>query len=218
MTCPQPERYSGGRRAAAFLPRTPGPTSRPTAVPDRAEAEEICQVARAGGVRAGATGAVLDDVVGAVAETITAKWGEPHMVRARSRPRAAWHAYIRVCARNAYRDIGRTEGRRWAREQRSLSPTEGAPPTERPGVVRQSDEPPSNLERYLARRQIVDLLEECLEGRSRQVAALQFIDGLTTAEIAELLGLSIGSVNRIKRGAITRLKAAVLSEVERLWD
>ena len=56
---------------------------------------------------------------------------------------------------------------------------------ERPGVLRRSDEPPSNLERYLARRLIVDLLQECLEGRSRQVAALTFIDGLTTKEIAE---------------------------------
>lgn len=187
--------------------------SRHHPMPDPAEAAEICRVARTGGARAGASGAVLDDVVQTVAINIATRWDEPYMVAARSRTSTAWHAYIMVCARNAYRDIGRGEGRRWVREQRSVSPAAGDPLPDRPGVQRRGpDEPASNLERYVARRLIADLLGEHLEGRSRQVAALVFIDGLTSQEIAERLELSVRSVNRIKRAAIARLQAAIRTD------
>ena len=76
----------------------------------------------------------------------------------------------------------------------------------RPNVRRPADQRPSILDEYLARRLLVDLIEECLEGRTRIVAIHTFIEGLSTRETAALLAMSIRSVNQHKQAAKEQLR------------
>ena len=177
--------------------------------PDEAESAEILEAARRGAISAGATGAIIDDVCQNVAERLTEKWREPHIVAARHRAPPDWHAYIRVMARNALRDLLRKETRRTKREGRAIRSTDGEPLPDRPGRQPHSHHEISDLDRYLARLLILDLIDECLDGRSRDIAALHYIDGLSTNEIAARLDLSVRTVNAHKRRAKEQLRAAL---------
>lgn len=180
--------------------------SDPWQMPTPEQIEEIYRIARPAAAGAGASGPDLDDVTQNVAERLVKKWNEPHVVEARSRTPEAWHAYVVVVARNAVRDFLRRERRLKAREDRAQRTTEGPEPPIRPNVRRPVDQRPSSMDEYLARRLLVDLIEECLEGRTRLVAVHTFMEGLSTRQIGALLGMSIRSVNQHKQAARDQLR------------
>ncbi len=175
-------------------------------MPTADQIQEIYRIARFAAAGAGASGPDLDDVIQNVAERLTKKWNEPHVVEARGRRPEAWHAYVVVTARNACRDFLRRERRLKAREDRAHRTTDGAESPIRPNVRRPVNHKTSNTDEYLARRLIVDLIEECLEGRTRLVAIHAFVEGMSTREISTLLGLSIRSVNQHKQTSIEQLR------------
>lgn len=170
---------------------------------------EILDVVRFGATAAGARGADLDDICQTVAEKLIRKWSEPHIVTARSRGGGAWHAYVIVAARNAVNDLRRSEQRRRNRELLASNENTGDLLPERPGTLRQSNHEQSTTDAFIARLVIVDLIEECLDGRTHEVAMLAFVDGLSTREIHDRLDLSIGTINTHKRTASKVLKAAL---------
>jgi len=181
--------------------------------PTEIEARDLLEVARLGARAAGAKRNDVEDVAQITAEKLTRKWGANHVARARARGPDAWHAYIAVTARYALLDLYRGRSRATHREQQAAGPAHTRHQPPRPGVVRPQPDRPSDVERYLSRRVIVDLIDECIPNRrERDVAALTFIDGLTTYEIATELHLSTGAVNRYKRAAIAKLEASVLSQ------
>lgn len=180
--------------------------SDPWQMPTPEQLDEIYRIARFAAAGAGATGPDLDDITQNVAERLTKKWNEPHVVEARSRKPEAWQAYVVVAARNACRDFLRRERRLKAREDRANRPADGPNLPIRPNVRRPLDRGTSSTNEYLARRLIVDLIEECMEGRTRLVAMLTFVEGLSTREISSLLGLSIRSVNQHKQAAVEHLR------------
>lgn len=183
-------------------------------MPTPAELEEIYRISRFAAAGAGVAGPDLDDVTQNVAERLTKKWNEPHVVEARSRKPEAWQAYVVVAARNACRDFLRRERRLKAQEGRAGRVTEGPELPARPNVHRPVNGRDQDPGQYLARRLLVDLIEECLDGRTRLVAVLTFIEGLSTREIATLLGLSIRSVNQHKTTARERLRNRLGSRIE----
>ncbi|MEZ5412391.1 MAG: sigma-70 family RNA polymerase sigma factor [Acidimicrobiales bacterium] len=180
--------------------------SDPWQMPTPDQIEEIYRIARFAAAGAGVAGPDLDDVTQNVAERLTKKWNEPHVVEARSRKPEAWQAYVVVAARNACRDFLRRERRLKAREERAHRPTDGPDLPIRPNVRRPLDHDASTMNEYLARRLIVDLIEECLEARTRLVAILTYVEGLSTREISTLLGMSIRSVNQNKQAARDQLR------------
>lgn len=186
--------------------------SDPWQMPTPEQIEEIYRIARPAAAGAGVSGPDLDDVTQNVVERLTKKWNEPHVVEARSRTPEAWHAYVVVAARNACRDFLRRERRLKGREDRARRTVEGPEPPIRPNVRRPVDHKPSNTDEYLARRLLVDLIEECLEGRTRLVAMYTFIEGLSTREISTLLSLSIRSVNQHKQTSIEQLRRRLRPE------
>lgn len=186
--------------------------SDPWQMPTPEQIDEIYRIARLAAAGAGASGPDLDDVTQNVAERLTRKWNEPHVVDARTRKREAWQAYVVVAARNACRDYMRRERRLKAREDRSTRATEGPELPSRPSGRRPVEQrPPSDTDKYLGRRLIIDLIEEHLDGRPRLIAILVFVEGLSTRETAELLGLSIRAVNQNKQTAIERLRTRLTS-------
>ena len=187
--------------------------SDPWQMPTPEQIDEIYRIARLAAAGAGASGPDLDDVTQNVAERLTLKWNEPHVVDARTRKREAWQAYVVVTARNACRDYMRRERRLKAREDRSSRATDGPELPSRPSGRRPVEHrPPSDTEKYLARRLVIDLIEEHLVGRPRLIAILIFVEGLSTRETAELLSLSIRTVNQNKQTAIERLRARLRGE------
>lgn len=180
-------------------------------LPSPAEARELLDVARLGARAAGAKGADIDDVAQAVAERLTAKWSAVHVVAARNRGRRGWHAYIARSAKNEYRDLGRKRLREMRRVHR-IAHGDGEPLVDRPGVHRPPRSGPSDVDRYLGRRIIADLIDEVpgLNAGHRQVLVLHLLDGLSTTEIAARLDLSIREVNRRKQHGLAVLRAAVI--------
>lgn len=104
-------------------------------------------------------------------------------------------AWIRRVAINATRDAARSERRRADREARAHAPW---PPPIVPDV--QHDSP-------------LELLRQLPE-RQRAVAALYYLDGLSTAEIADALGIAEGTVRFHLSHARTTLRAGMLSDQE----
>jgi len=180
--------------------------SDPWQMPTPEQLDEIYRIARFAAAGAGVAGPDLDDVIQNVAERLTKKWNEPHVVEARSRKAEAWQAYVVVTARNACRDFLRRERRLKAREDRASRATDGPDLPIRPNVRRPADQRTTGANEYLARRLIMDLIDECLEGRTRLVAMLTFLEGLSTREISSLLDLSIRSVNQHKQAAVEHLR------------
>jgi RNA polymerase sigma factor (sigma-70 family) len=183
-------------------------TQTPYAGPTEREARELLEVARLGAQAANARGPDVDDIAQTVVLKLTKKWNDQHVVAARGRGPNGWHAYITVAARNAFRDLMRARARAWSRQVRAVHRTEGAALHERPGVNRSHPDQTSNVDRFLARLLLADLIAECqMTPRQREVVALHLIDGLSCADIAVRLGLSVRTVNDHKLRAFRILRS-----------
>jgi RNA polymerase sigma factor (sigma-70 family) len=180
--------------------------------PTDQEAREMLEIARLGALGCGATGPDVDDIAQTVAEKLTWTWSDPNVVAARARGRKGWHAYIVVTARNAHRDQLRTRDREHRRQVRYARQTDGEALPDRPGVRRRHPSPRSDVDRYLARLLLVDLVTECpLTARQREVGMLALVDGLTTAEIAGKLGITVHAVNSHRRSVVRIMRDELLS-------
>jgi RNA polymerase sigma factor (sigma-70 family) len=132
-------------------------------------------------------------------------------VAARARGRKGWHAYIAVAARNARLDLLRKRGRERRRQVSYARQTVGDALPDRPGVRRRRPTEPSNVDRFLGRQLLVDLVVECpLTPRQQTVGILTLVDGLTSAEIADMLGISVHAVNTHRRAVVRALREALL--------
>lgn len=180
--------------------------------PTTGQAREMLEVAKLGAQAAMARGPDVDDVAQTVAEKLIRKWNAPHVADARARGTHGWQAYIAVAARNAYRDLLRKRERARNREARATNLSEGAALRDRPGVKRSRPGEVSDVDRYLGRRMLVDLLWECpMTAGQRAVAALHLIDGMTTADIADRLVLPAPTVARRRRHALQILRRELLA-------
>ena len=181
--------------------------------PSASEARELLVVLELGAVAAGARASEVDDIVQAIAEHLVVNWTKTHVADARRKGPAAWHNYLRRAAKNKMLDLRRSDRRRAWREARSARGNDGEPLHERPGVKRRPVSEASDVDRYLARRMLVDSLDECgLKPAEREVAALDLVDGLTTAEIAERLGKAVRTVNALKREARAKLQQHLVAQ------
>ncbi len=190
---------------------TPNEANRPFWGPTPAEARELVELARLGALAAGARGDDIDDVAQTAAEKLVVRWDEPGVSAARSCPDGGWRAYVFVTARNAFLDLGRSRRRATAREERVTRGTDGDPLPIRPGVRRPTGGEPSNVDAYLARVALVEIIESCdLPGGRGEVLRLSLVEGLSVTEIADRLGRSPRWVRELKVTGLDWLRQKLL--------
>ena len=182
-----------------------------TTGPTDADIEWIWAIARTVARVLGAKDAVVEDVEQITAAKLAERWQDPNVVAARGLGPRRWKSYVGTTARNAYFDQRRKERRRADRERRASGGPPSAP--QRPGTERMTEHPPSDTERYLARVQAKDLIEELLEGRQRFVAARWFIDGHSITEIADELGLSTRTIRSDLQAIRGILRDVVIGDI-----
>ena len=154
---------------------------------------------------AGSADADADDVAQSVLEKLVTRWHSPKLVAVRHRGERAWTAYVAAMGRNAFIDLVRSKERRRAREEKAGDrPASKAP--SRPGVQRQQRAQRSDVDLYLARVALLELVYGSgLSRRQESVVILHFVEGLTSAEIAEHLDITAQTARKHLRLAIGKL-------------
>ncbi len=122
----------------------------------------------------------------AVQETFASVWRSARTYRAERGPGAPW---LFAVARNAV--VDRTRGRH-------------EPPTEVPETATDEAGPPERAESSWVAWRVHRALEELPE-REREVIALAYWSGLSQSEVAEFLGIPLGTVKTRTRAALARL-------------
>jgi RNA polymerase sigma-70 factor (ECF subfamily) len=115
----------------------------------------------------------------------------------RGRPLLAW---LYTIARNLVTDHHRRVGRH------TVTPLDEARPA--PG-----EGPEARAERHLAELGVVRALGALTE-EQRQVILLKFVEGMDSAEMAGLLGKTVGSVKALQHRALAALRRAMDAEEE----
>ena len=77
-------------------------------------------------------------------------------------------------------------------------------------VMDQIRDPKSSDERWLEELALRDALAELGE-REKHILALRYYDGKTQVEVADAIGISQAQVSRLEKGALNRLKKAIVS-------
>ena len=77
-------------------------------------------------------------------------------------------------------------------------------------VMDQIRDPKSSDERWLEELALRDALAELGE-REKHILALRYYDGKTQVEVADAIGISQAQVSRLEKGALSRLKKAIVS-------
>jgi len=77
-------------------------------------------------------------------------------------------------------------------------------------VMDQIRDPKSSDERWLEELALRDALAELGE-REKHILALRYYDGKTQIEVADAIGISQAQVSRLEKGALNRLKKAIVS-------
>ena len=77
-------------------------------------------------------------------------------------------------------------------------------------VMDQIRDPKSSDERWLEELALRDALAELGE-REKHILALRYYDGKTQVEVANAIGISQAQVSRLEKGALSRLKKAIVS-------
>lgn len=175
--------------------------------PTAAEAQELIRLATLGARSAGASAGEVDDVAQNTSIKLLERWDTRSVARARETSSDAWRAYVFVVARRCFLDLRRSAGRSRKREQVVTLGHDGQPLHVRPSTTKKELDGPSDVERYLGRHLILGLIEESgATAKQRQVLCLHLIDGMTTAEIAERLGMQPRRVNAHKQAGLQRLQ------------
>ncbi|MGH1492068.1 MAG: sigma-70 family RNA polymerase sigma factor [Acidimicrobiales bacterium] len=175
--------------------------------PTVSEMKELLAVAKLGAYAAGARGVDIDDTVQTSAEKLVRQWSRHSVASARAAGQRTWHAFIITTTRRSFYDLVRSNERRRARERRSTIGTEGNPAFKRPGGQRRTPALPTGIDRYLARLEVVELIDECeMTREERVVITLHLVHGLASRQISAQLGTSAQMVNRYKRNAIKKLR------------
>ncbi len=181
------------------------------------ELGDLWVIARKAAFWAGAGDADADDVAQVVTERLWRTWERPHIRTARRRGSASWNAYVAVAARNAWRDLDRSHRRRRTREITSATSTARVSLPIRPGSSHHASVPPTlanEIDEYLARLEIVEVIKTQLTHRQQQVAWHIFVDGWSVIRVANELGLSQHTIRRHKAKAIACIRAALLGGQE----
>jgi RNA polymerase sigma-70 factor, ECF subfamily len=130
----------------------------------------------------------------AVQETFASIWRSARTYRPERGPGAPW---LYAVARNAIVDRGR------ARPE---------PPADAPDEASGEPGPPDRAEQSWIAWQVHRALEELPE-REREVIALAYWSGLSQSEIAEFLGIPLGTVKTRTRAALQRLSELLEGEL-----
>ena len=77
-------------------------------------------------------------------------------------------------------------------------------------VMDQISDPRSSDERWLEELSLKDALAELGE-RERRILSLRYYDGRTKMEVARAIGISQAQVSRLEKGALNRLRKAIVS-------
>ena len=77
-------------------------------------------------------------------------------------------------------------------------------------VMDQISDPRSSDERWLEELSLKDALAELGE-RERRILSLRYYDGRTQMEVARAIGISQAQVSRLEKGALNRLRKAIVS-------
>ena len=77
-------------------------------------------------------------------------------------------------------------------------------------VMDQISDPKANDDRWLEELALRDALAELGE-REKHILALRYYDGKTQVEVANAIGISQAQVSRLEKGALNRLKKAIVS-------
>jgi RNA polymerase sigma-70 factor (ECF subfamily) len=131
----------------------------------------------------------------AVQETFASIWRSARTYRPERGPGAPW---LYAVARNAIVDRGR------ARPE---------PPTDAPDEVATDPTPDDRAEQSWVAWRVHRALEE-LPDREREVIALAYWSGLSQSEVAEFLGIPLGTVKTRTRSALQRLSELLEGELE----
>lgn len=183
------------------------------------ELHDVWDLARKAAIWAGASDADADDVAQNVTTRLWQTWHRPHIKAARQRGASSWSAYVLVVGRNAWRDLSRSDRRRQAREVRSATSIASAPLPARPGSSRRvpaSLAAVDNIDEYLVRFEIVEVIAQGLSGRQQRVAWHTFVDGWSVTRVARELGLTRHTVRVIRTKATARIRLALLGGEEPL--
>jgi RNA polymerase sigma factor (sigma-70 family) len=139
------------------------------------------------------TGEEADDLLQKVFEIAHRRWPAYQQD-----PRAAPYVWLYGLARDqvieAFRVQGRARSKRWPAESALV------PPDGHTGPLTAAE----RAERAELVRKILDALSET----DREVLGMRYLDGLTSAEIADLLGLKPNTVYKREFDALKRFKAA----------
>lgn len=77
-------------------------------------------------------------------------------------------------------------------------------------VMDQISDPKANDDRWLEELALRDALA-ALGEREKHILALRYYDGKTQVEVANAIGISQAQVSRLEKGALSRLKKAIVS-------
>jgi RNA polymerase sigma-70 factor (ECF subfamily) len=119
------------------------------------------------------------------------------ILRSPHRP-AAWDPWLTRVTRNVCHDRRRSGWWKWWR----TAPTARGKVAERPQAGRTLEDEALNRERQARIWQAF----QALPTRQREVFALRYVEGYSTAAVAEALGLTVGSVKRHLFRAVCRLR------------
>ncbi|MCX7303500.1 MAG: sigma-70 family RNA polymerase sigma factor [Hyphomicrobiales bacterium] len=136
-------------------------------------------------------GASSDRAEDMAQETLLRLWNK---ARQFDPARASPSAWVYAIARNVSVDLGRREGRAaaWMKEQRAEEEADPFEPEQYLLIAEREDSVRSKI--------------EMLPAEQLRVIRLSFFDGLAHSEIAELLGLPLGTVKSRIRLALQRLR------------
>lgn len=184
-------------------------TTPPTTRPSDLDLIHVLEVAKAAARHAGAFHHELDEVAQRTTIKLWHRWDDETVKAVREGSPFQWDAYIRQTARNVHRDLIRSHHRRLKRNT-VASGASIVLATSRPGTIRPIPNSPNNVVVYLARQQILELIE-ILPRSQRVVATLCLIGELTPKEAGELLELQAQTIRKHLRAAKHTL-ASLLSE------
>ena len=180
--------------------------------PTDVELGHIMTVARWAALRMGANDAEADEIAQSVVVRFWERWNSAGLRSARNRTATRWDGYIRRTAVNLYRDRIRGHQRRLFRQY--MASTTDPTVSFQPGTSTLTQTAPCQVENFLARTHIAELIRELPNRKQRQIAWAVFVDGKSSTEVATELGIQPQTVRKHLRPARERLIQDLTAEEE----